>query len=334
MTKDFWKRLAGPVALALLCTQAWAVPAISHSPVSVAERGKPIGLRATVTDASARVTDVTLYYALSRSSTPFRVEMASSGAGLWYGTIPGHVVGPGTELFYYFQAENADGETRETDWQTVKVVAPAAGAPAAIPSASQVGNQAAATAVPTAAPQRGVGTAASSAPKVDNSKKYWVTAGIIAGGAVAVGGAIALSSNSGGGGGGGGGDGVVTNGNFGGSYTLTFTADPQESGGETNEVASAGAAAETVNGQLNVYVKGSTVEIVGLWGGEVITGSRSGNSFSAAKSVGATGNFPAAHLSVSGSFSSSTACSASVSGTSSDTARPGSIAGSFSGTLR
>ena len=326
MMKDFWKRMAAPVALALCCAQAWAVPSISHSPVAVAERGRPIGLRATVTDASARVTSVALYYALSRSSTPFRVEMAPSGAGLWYGTIPGHVVGPGTELFYYFQAENADGESRETDWQTVRVMAPS-GTPAAIPSASQVGERAAAAAVPTADPQRGVGATASSAPKIDHSKKYWVTAGIIAGGAVAVGGAIALSS--GGGGGGGGGGEVVTNGNFGGAYTLTFTPDRSAS-----EAAAATAAAESVSGQLNVYVKGTTVEIVGLWGGEIITGSRSGSNFSAAKSVPATGNFPAAYLSVSGSFGSATSCSASVSGTSSDPARPGSFEGHFSGTKR
>lgn len=327
------KWLALGLAGLLAAGEAWGVPKIQHSPVTAAQQGRALGLRASVTDTAARVKTVSLYYALSRGSTPFRVEMTSSGAGQWYGTIPGHLVGPGKELFYYIEAENADGETSETDWQTVRVLA-AATTPAAIPSATAVATQRQATAVPKTdeVAQRGVGTAPSRAPKVDNSKKYWITAGIIAGGAVAVGGAIALSNSGGGGGGGSGGGGggsgdggAVTNGNFGGAWQVCF--EPSATDGS-------GGGTDCRTGDANVYVKGGSVEIVGLWGSEILTGTASGNVFSAAKTVDANGTFPSANLSVSGSFSGGGTCSMSVSGSSTDALRPGVFAGSFSGSKR
>jgi hypothetical protein len=317
------------LALAAACLlappAARAIPVIQHAPVLTAEQGRPLGLRATVHDTAARVESVTLFYTTSKGSTPFRAAMTSSGAGLWYGTVPGHLVGPGAELFYYIQAENADGETRDTPWQTVRVVAPASGSAAAIPSASAVAARAQASAVPAAAARTAPANApaASAAPtKTDNSKKYWVTAGIIAGGAVAVGGAIALAGSGGGGGGGsgkgGGSSETVEDGTFGGNYSLTFTPDD-----------TAGIPAYD-SGIASVYVKGSTVEIVGLWGSEVFTGSLSGSMFSAAKNVSARASFPAAYISVSGTFSGSS-CTVTVNGTSTDTAAPGSFSGSFSG---
>lgn len=330
MKKSMTKWLAWGLAGLMAAGEAWAVPTIQHSPVTAAQQGRALGLRATVTDTAARVRSVALFYALSRGSTPFRVEMTSSGAGQWYGTIPGHLVGPGNELFYYIEAENADGETSETDWQTVRVLAGAA-TPAAIPSATAVAAQRQATAVPKtdAVAQRGVGTAPSRAPKVDNSKKYWITAGIIAGGAVAVGGAIALSDSGGGGGGGGGNSGgggtTVTNGNYGGTWQICFS---------PNVTDSFGGGTDCRTGDANVYVKGGSVEIVGLWGAEILTGTVSGNVFSAAKSVEANGTFPAANLSVSGSFSGGGTCSMSVSGSSTDVLRPGVFSGSFSGSRR
>ena len=303
---------------------ARALPVIQHSPVLTAEQGRPLGLRATVHDTAARIESATLFYTTSKGSTPFRSPMTSSGAGLWYGTIPGHLVGPGAELFYYIQAENADGETRDTPWQTVRIVQPASGGAAAIPSAGAVADRARATAVPANAVRSTPAdvAAASAAPsKPDNSKKYWVTAGIIAGGAVAVGGAIALSGSGGGGGNksGGGGDGKVEEGTFNGQYALTFTPD------DTTALP----ASESAN--ASVYVKGSSVEIVGLWGLEIFSGPLSGSMFSAAKNVAARNSFPDAYLSVSASFSGSS-CTVTVNGTSTDPATPGSFSGSFSGT--
>ena len=199
------------LALALLPFAAPAVPVVQHSPVPTAEQGHPFGLRAAVRDATARIESVTLFYSSSRSATPFRAPMTSSGAGLWYGSVPGHLVGPGTELYYYIQAENADGETADTPWYTVRVVPPSdSPSAAAIPSASAVAAKAQSASVPKAAADarrvqdQRAGSAAAQAAKdrSDNSKKYWIAAGVIAGGAVAVGGAIALSDSSSGGGGG------------------------------------------------------------------------------------------------------------------------------------
>ncbi|MBR6022563.1 MAG: hypothetical protein IK066_09135, partial [Kiritimatiellae bacterium] len=157
----------------------------------------------------------------------------------------------------------------------------------------------------------------------DNSKKYWVTAGIIAGGAVAVGGAIALAGGGGGGGGGSGGGSnsstnAVADGTFGGTYTATFTP------ADTSQFGSYAA------GPVSLYVKGSSVEIVGLWDTS-ITAPLSGNMFNAAKNLPANGSFPAAYLSVSGQVGGDYATGA-INGTSTDTARPGDFAGSFTAT--
>ena len=150
-----WKWVAAGLAVLLAASPGWGVPVIGHDAIAVAAKSQPLGVRATVRDAAARVESVSLFYAASRGMTPFRVSMSRSGAGMWYGTIPGHMIGPGAQLFYYIQAENADGETKETDWHTVKVVDSTV-APEAIPSASAVAQkaqqQAAASAAATALP--------------------------------------------------------------------------------------------------------------------------------------------------------------------------------------
>lgn len=332
-------RFAAPsLALLLLAATAPAIPVIQHSPVPSAEQGHPFGLRAAVRDATARIESVTLFYAASRSATPFRAPMSSSGAGLWYGSVPGHLVGPGTQLFYYIQAENADGETTDTPWYTVAVV-PSADSPATIPSAAAVAAKAQSASVPPAAQaarrvqDQRAGSAAAQAAKdrSDNSKKYWIAAGVIAGGAVAVGGAIALSdSSSGGGSGSSSGSGTVTNGNFGGNYSISFT---PSSSGVSPPADSPAPLASTDSGLVNLYVKDSSVEIVGLWGSEVLQGALSGNMFSAAANVSARPPFPAAFLSVSGQFSG-TSCSATVNGTSTDASQPGTFGGSVNASRR
>lgn len=340
--KAFHSRLF-PAWLALAClpVAALAIPAIQHSPATTAEQGHPFGLRAAVRDPAARIEKVTLFYAASQSSTPFRTSMSSSGAGLWYGSVPGHLVGPGTELFYYIQAENADGETTDTPWYTVRVVPPSdSPSAAAIPSASAVADRAQAAAVPPAAAdtrrvqdQRAQTAAAQAAKdRSDNSKKYWIAAGVIAGGAVAVGGAIALSDSSGGGGGSSSSSGTVTNGDFGGNYTITFTPAPPSS---SDPPAATPSFSSSISDSdiLNLYVHGSSVEIVGLWGSEVLNGTLSGNMFSAAANVSARDSFPTAFLTVSGQFSGSS-CSATVNGTSTDASNPGTFTGSVSASRR
>ena len=77
------KTTAAVLVLALLATPGFGVPTIVHDPIKVAEKGQPLGVRATVRDAAAPIESVALFYASSRGMTPFRAAMSSSGAGTW-----------------------------------------------------------------------------------------------------------------------------------------------------------------------------------------------------------------------------------------------------------
>ena len=347
---------AGAASAILLAVAASAKPVIVHDPVQVAVKGEPLGLRATVRDAGGRVSSVSVFYASSRGMTPFRRDLSTTGAGIWFGTIPGHLIGPGSNLFYYVHADNMEGESTDTEWVSVKVIEPGIAAED-IPSATSVAQQSqraasdsAAKPVAGAAKRPGAATAGkpgtAAAAKAGTGQpaqggseeaepapasKYWVPAAIIIGGAAAIGGGIALAnrdsgggdSGSGGGGGGGGDGTTVTNGNYGGSYNVCFA----PTGADSNTVTTCD------SGLVNVYVDNGSVQVVGLWGGEVLTGTMMGNSFTAVGDVGARLEFPAAHLIVSGNAGSSS-CSAQVDGYSTDTARPGNFTGSLAGTLR
>ena len=302
------------LAAALLAVPGMGMPVIQHDPVQVAEKGQPMGVRATVRDTAARVESVSLLYAPSRGMTPFRVALTSSGAGTWYGSIPGHMIGPGSEMLYYLQAENADGETAETDWHTVRVVERGV-APEAIPAASDVARQAQQRA---SAP---VSPAPAAAPARPNRSKYLIPGAVIVGGAVAVGGALAISDSGGGGGGGGGAD-VVTNANFGGTYTVCF-----EPTSETNTVPVCD------SGLVNVYVREGTVEVVGLWGADIFTTTLNGSLFSVTKTVPATALFPEAYLILAGEIRSGR-CTVTVNGYSRDPANPGNYNGQLDTTMR
>ena len=309
------KWVSAAVAFALLATPGFGVPTIVHDPVKVAQKNAPLGVRATVRDAAARVEMVSLFYAASRGMTPFRAAMASSGAGVWYGTIPGHMMGPGGQMFYYIQAENADGETKETEWQTVKLVESGV-APEAIPSATSVAQQ--------AERQAGPGPAQTPAPVPQDKggrSKYLIPGAIIVGGAVAIGGALAIASHNSGGGGGD--DPVaVTNANYGGTYDICFV---------PNTVSNTATVCDS--GLVNIYVRNGGVEIVGLWGAEVLTATLNGQVFSAVKPVPATVLFPAAQLIVSGEIHGETA-TARVDGYSTDALNPGNFSGQLETTKR
>lgn len=305
-------------------------PVISHTPVRVAVKGQPLGLRAVVRDAGGKVTGVNVYYAASRGMTPFRLDMNTAGAGIWYGTIPGHLIGPGDELLYYVHAENDEGETAETGWTTVKVVEDGVGADQ-MPRAGEVAQNAQRAAAAKAG-QAGSGGGAGKAEgkkaaeaKEGGSKRYWVPVAIVAGGAAAIGGGIALASDSGGGGGhsgsGGGSGTTVTNANYGGSYTLAFKPSAEE------------ALPAGDSGLVNVYVKDGRVQVAGLWGGEVFETAQNGNTFTAVADVGARGTLPAAHLIVTGEMESSR-CSGRVDGYSTDPEVPGDFSGTFETTKR
>jgi hypothetical protein len=305
------KGMSAALAGILLAAPVFGVPTIVHDPIQVAEKGQPLGVKATVHDAAARVETVSLFYAASRGMTPFRAAMASSGAGVWFATIPGHMIGPGAQLFYYLQAENADGETRETDWQAVKLVDSGV-APAAIPSASSVAQQA----------QRQAGTVASAAPAPPpktGKSKYLIPASIIVGGALAIGGAFAIANHNSGGGGA---SNSAVDGNYGGTYDICFAS-----------TATADSSTDCDSGLVNIYVTNGTAQIVGMWGAEVLAGAVNGRVFSAVKTVAATTRFPAARLIVSGEFSGE-ACHARVDGYSTDPLNPGNFDGRLETTKR
>lgn len=309
------KTTSAVLALVLLATPGFGAPTIVHDPITVAPKGQPLGVRATVRDAAAPVESVALFYASSRGMTPFRAPMASSGAGVWYASIPGHMMGPGTQMFYYIQAENADGETRETDWLTVKLVESGV-APEAIPSASAVAQQARRQATPVAAP------APAPTPAKGGKSKYLLPAAVIVGGGLAIGGALAIATYDSGGGGG---DSKSVDGNYGGTYSLCFVPGASTNGTSTATVCD--------DGLVNVYVTNGTARLVGLWGAETLSGAVNGSLFSVVANVDATAGFPAAHLIAAGEISGS-ACTVRIDGYSTDATRPGDFNGQADMTKR
>ena len=311
------KTIFAALALVLLATAGFGAPTIVHDPISVAPKGQPLGVKATVRDAAARVETVSLFYASSRGMTPFRSTMSSSGAGVWYATIPGHMMGPGAQMFYYIQAENADGEVRDTDWQTVKLVESGV-APEAIPSASSVAQKAQQQAAPVAR-----GTTAAPAPAKSGKSKYLLPAAVIVGGGLAIGGALAIATYDSGGSGGGD-DNPSVDGNYGGNYDVCFV---------PAALSNAPAATTCDDGLVNVYVTNGTARIVGLWEATVLTAPLNGNLFSAVENVGATATFPEAHLIASGEISGN-ACTVRIDGYSTDAERPGDFSGQLDTTKR
>jgi len=305
---------------------AAAMPVIQHDPVRTGVKGQALGLRVTVRDAAARVSGVSLFYATSRGMTPMRTALTGTGAGVWYGSIPGHMVGPGDTLMYYIQAENADGETAETDWINVRLSETGV-APERIPSATAAAAAAQRSAMP-AAQNKPAQTAARSDVRQSQEeespyRKYLVPGAIALGTVAVVGGAVALAGSGGGGGGGGGGSNTNNyNGTYSGNYHMSFT--PSGSGGAET------VPSQTEGGLASVYVEGTGVRIVGMWGGETISCTRTSRTFSGTAAVSAHGSFPAAHLVATGELEDSGGCRVTVEGYSTDAAKPGDFSGSAS----
>ncbi len=177
-------------------------PAIQHDPVTFAMAGESLTLKAKVTDVSPGVQDVTLYYALFRDATPFRVPMKPTGLDFYVGTIDASMIRDIKTFAYYIEATDKDGATADTPWYSVEI------------------RKATTTPAATTA-----GSAAGAAKKSEGTD--WKTYGLIGAGVAAVAvGAVALS---GGGGGGGGGSSSNTNtaslsGTYNGLVTTCFTA--------------------------------------------------------------------------------------------------------------
>ena len=149
-------------------------------------------------------------------------------------------------------------------------------------------------------------------------------AAVIVGGGLAIGGALAIATYDSGGGGGG--DSKTVDGNYGGNYNLCFVP-----GASTNGATNATTVCD--NGLVNVYVTNGTARVVGLWGGETLGGPVNGSLFSAVADVGATAEFPSAHLIAAGEISGS-ACTVRIDGYSTDPLRPGNFSGQAEMTKR
>jgi hypothetical protein len=96
-------------------------PTIKHEPVTVAVRGQPITILATVTDDSGLVKSATLFYSASKDAAPFRSAMKSSGTSLYYGTIPAGVISSVDSISYYIEALDHVDAAQETPWHTIAI---------------------------------------------------------------------------------------------------------------------------------------------------------------------------------------------------------------------
>lgn len=217
-------------------------PVITHDPVTYGIKGQSLTLKAKVIDLAPGVQDVTLYYALFRDATPFRVPMKPAGLDLYVGTIDANMIKDVNTIAYYLEAQDKDGALAETPWYTVEF------------------RKADETVVPG-------GTKV--VPGESDGGSSWKTTALIAGGAAAVVvGAIALSG--GGGGGGGGSSGTKTNayaGTYSGTQTKCLNVSGQPSSCEDQKSFS-----------IVIDSKGSVLSDT-LLPGQQLTGNMSGNSF-------------------------------------------------------
>lgn len=92
---------------------------IKHRPIKWGVKGQPLTLKARVAGGVGGINKVTLYYALFRDAAPFRVNMTSSGIGLYVGTIEAGLLSGVDTISYYVEAEDKEGTIEETPWYDV-----------------------------------------------------------------------------------------------------------------------------------------------------------------------------------------------------------------------
>ena len=176
-------------------------PIIRHEPVTLAQDGQPLTVRAFVSDDSGQIRSVTLFYSTSRDAAPSRVAMENSGAGSFFGTIPPAMLVGGKTIAYYIEALDMNNAATETPWYTIIVR----------------------SAGDTSKPSFSSNTATSSAVMAPAQRPLWRHPAVLAGGAaLVVGGTVAAIALGGGGGSSGGGGGATTNA-YAGLYTGSAT---------------------------------------------------------------------------------------------------------------
>ena len=159
-----------------------ARPVITHTPAPIALQGQSIAVKATVT-ATREIKSVVLHYSTSRDVAPFKLEMQSTGQGVYVCGIPANLLTRAREVTYYIEATDQADVATESPWYTISIQSPQAGSgkPPAVTTGS--GPEAGAT---------------------EESESWWTTPKIVTAGVLAAGGAAALlvaSQSSKGGGG-------------------------------------------------------------------------------------------------------------------------------------
>jgi hypothetical protein len=208
MIQTFTRTITALIACLLLLTCSNTAigqnppPAIDHTPIKLAPRGKPINIIANIDGKGRAISTVTLYFRQSKDASPVSSAMTSTAVGSYYGTIPSSFVSSKGVIEYYIEAANDQGEWSETNYHIVKIADPAAAGGTPPPRAVQVEPS---------------GQVPPSQPGIKKNRSWlWPTV-LIGGGALAVAGAVALAdsgssgggndnNNSGGGGDTGGGD--------------------------------------------------------------------------------------------------------------------------------
>lgn len=274
-------------------------PIIKHDPVKVAVRGQPITVLANVTDDSGIVKSVTLFYSLSRGAAPFRTVMQSSGAGVYFGSIPLSLVSAADSVSYYIEALDQLDAARETPWNTILIKDEAA------PEKASSGKT-------TAAPA-GAGAAAPSGEKAN-----LLGIGVIAGGAAAVLGGALLVANQGDGDSdsSSGGDSGAVAGSYAGSVTECFTPEVGTPECDTHSISIA-------------IDSAGVVYSTSLREGEDLQGNLAGNDFTLVASVD-SGTNGTGEVVYSGTVIENNRIAGTIAGSIDSGSEEGSFSGSFS----
>jgi len=147
-------------------------PLISHTPVKVSPRGKPLNIIAQIDGRGKEVASATLHFRRGVNAAPIDVPMEKTTVGTWYGTIPSSYLANKGVIQYYIAAANSAGEWTETVYHTVSVVDPKA--PGSTPLPGPSGQQ----------------------PVEPGKDRSWLWPTVlIGGGALAVAGAVALADD-------------------------------------------------------------------------------------------------------------------------------------------
>ncbi len=114
-------------------------PLISHTPVKVSPRGKPLNIIAQIDGRGKEVASATLHFRRGVNAAPIDVPMEKTTVGTWYGTIPSSYLANKGIIQYYIDAANSAGEWDETVYYTVSVIDPKA--PGSTPLPAPAGQQ-------------------------------------------------------------------------------------------------------------------------------------------------------------------------------------------------